>query len=189
MDISSSLTARAQQVAALVMRIQALAAGVARRSKVLGIVALVAAPIAWVTLFGRWAFDSVPQFVFFGGVLVIMLLPGAALLTFAQAVRMTATQSDEVLAEVRGLVRQSGSELATGVSAVVARPGLRQLGTLLGSFWQLRKFRGDFASIAAKFALSTRLLNPLYLLWVAGAALAAGLVVGLAALGVALLVI
>ena len=189
MDVPASLSDRARQLGVLVRRVQSLATSVARRSRIVGFAVLIAAPIAWLTLFARWAFHSVPQFVFFALVLGALAAPGLVLLTFSKALEVGATQFDDVLVEAKGMITAGGSELVTGVAAVAAKPGLGQLKTLLGSLWKLREFRSDFGSVLGKVAMTTRLVNPLFLAWVAASALGAGLVILLAALGLVLLMV
>jgi hypothetical protein len=186
-DIPGSLSERARQLGSIVARVQAIAASVARRSRTVGVVALAAAPVAWLTLFHRWAFDGVVQFLFFAAVLVLLAAPGFVMLTFSKALEVGITHFDDVLAETKGMVTEGGKELVTGLSGAVAQPGLRQLGTLLGSLWKLRDFRADFGSVLGKVAMTTRLVNPLFLAWVAASALGAGLVILLALLGLVLL--
>ena len=178
-----NLSDRARQLGTLVARVQSFAASVAGRSRTVGFVALGAAPVAWLTLFGRWAFDSLGRFVLFLVVLAALAAPGLMLVTFAAALRTAATETDEVFDEVAGLVREGGGELVAGVGAAVSKPGLRQFGSLLGSLWKLRDFRGEFGSIVAKVVTSTRLLNPIFLGWVALSAAGAGVVMLLAVIG------
>ena len=111
------------------------------------------------------------------------------LLTFSKALDVGATQFDDVLLEAKGMITAGGSELVTGVSAAVAKPGLGQFKSLLGSLWKLRDFRSDFGSVLGKVAMTTRLVNPLFLAWVAASAVASGLVILLAILGVILLAV
>jgi hypothetical protein len=189
MDVPASLSERARQLGALVARVQNLATSVARRSRFVGFVALAAAPVAWLTLFARWAFNSLPQFVLFALVLAGLTIPGLILITFAKALEVGATQFDDVLVEAKSMIAAGGSELVSGVSAAVAKPGLGQFRSLLGSLWKLRDFRSDFGSVLGKVAMTTRLVNPLFLVWVAASALGAGLVIMLAALGLLLLMV
>ncbi|MBT8202747.1 MAG: hypothetical protein HKN74_06120 [Acidimicrobiia bacterium] len=180
---------RAQVLGGLIRRVQALASGIARRSRWIGRLALVAAPVAWVTLFGRWAFDSVPQFLFFAVVLAVLMVPGLVLLAFARLLAGTVSTSEAALGDLAGSVAGAGVELGGGVAGVVAKPGLRSLATLLGSLWQLRHFRSEFGSVVGAAVGSTRLFNPLFLFWVGAAALGAGLVVLLAIVGVVVWVV
>jgi hypothetical protein len=189
MDMSASLSDRARQLGMIVARVQSIASAVARRSRTVGLVALVAAPVAWVTLFYRWAFDSLLLFVFFAIVLGALVAPGLVLMAFSKALEVGATQFDDVLRQAKGLVTEGGSELVTGVSAAVAKHGLGQFKSLLGSLWKLRDFRSDFGSVLGQVAMTTRLVNPIFLLWVAASAFGAGLVILLAILGVILLAI
>ena len=184
-----SLVEKAQALGGLVRRVQSLAEGIAGRSRWMGRLALVAAPVAWLTLFGRWAFDSVAQFVFFLVVLALLAAPGLVLLAFSRLLKGTVSMSESALDELGGLVAGTGAEIGGGVAGIAAKPGLRSLASLLGSFWKLRDFRTEFGSVVGAVVGSARLFNPLFLLWVAGAALGAGLVVVLAVLGVVLLVV
>ena len=72
---------------------------------------------------------------------------------------------------------------------LAAKPGLRTLGSLLGSLWRLRDFRSEFGSVVGAVVGSARLFNPIFLLWVGAAALGAGLVVVLAVIGVVLVAV
>lgn len=188
MGLPESIGEKAQLLGALVARVQALAEGVAGRSRWIGRLALVAAPVAWLTLLGRWAFDSVPRFLFFVAVLGLLVAPGLVLLVFSRLLRETVATSESALDELAGLVAGTGAEIGGGVAGIAARPGLRSLASLLGSFWKLRDFRSEFGSVVATIVGSTRLFNPLFLLWVAAAALGAGLVVVLAVVGVLVVV-
>lgn len=187
--MGDSLSSRAQMVGALVGRIQSLASGIARRSRQIGRLSLVAAPVAWVTLFGRWAFDSVVQFVFFLFVLGALVVPGFVLLLFSKVLRATVSSSETALGELAGVVKGAGAEVGGGAAGIAAKPGLRSLASLLGSLWKLREFRSEFGSVVGSAVGSTRLFNPLFLLWVGAAALGAGLVVLLAVVGVGVVVL
>ncbi|MDH3607442.1 MAG: hypothetical protein OER12_10665 [Acidimicrobiia bacterium] len=189
MNLPDALTNRVQMLGGLVGRVQALADGLARRSGVMGRLGLVAAPIAWLTLLGRWAFDSIPRFVFFLVVLLLLASPGLVLVAFGRLLGGTVSRSESALEDLRVLAREGGSELGSGVAAVAGTPGLRSLGSLLGSLWKLRDFRTEFGSIVSAVVGSTRLLNPLFLLWVGAAALGAGLLIVLAIVGLVLLVL
>lgn len=188
MKLPEALADRVQMLGGIVGRVQSLADGLARRSGLMGRLGLVAAPIAWFTLFGRWAFDSAPQFVFYLAVLGVLAAPGLALMVFGRLLGDTVTRSETALDDVRALAVSGGQELGSGVAGIAAKPGLRSLGSLLGSLWQLRGFRSEFGSVVGAVVGSTRLLNPLFLLWVGAAALGAGLVVLLAVVGLVLLV-
>ena len=182
--MGESLSSRAQIVGALVGRIQSLASGIARSSRQMGRLSLAAAPVAWVMLFGRWAFDSVVQFVFFVVVFGALVVPGFVLLVFAKLLRATVSSSETALGELAGVVKDAGVEVGGGVAGIAAKPGLRSLASLLGSLWKLRDFRSEFGSVVGSVVGSTRLFNPLFLLWVGASALGAGLVVLLAVVGV-----
>lgn len=184
MELPEGLTERARRLGSLIDRVRALASGLARRSRLMGWVSLVAAPVAWITLFGRWAFDSVGRFLFFLVVLGVLAAPGLILVVFARLLAGTVSRSETAAAELGSLVSDGASQARERLAAATARPGLRSLGTLLASLWRLRGFRSEFGSVVGAVAGSTRLLNPLFLLWVAGAALGAGLVMVLAVVGV-----
>lgn len=171
---------RVTLLSSLIGRIVRLADAVARRSRRMGWIGIGAAPIAWLTLFGRWAFDSAGRFVFFIAVLALLLAPGAILLIFARLLHATVADSDEALAGLGELFTGTGEELGGGVARMAAKPGLRALGSLLGSLWKLRSFRADFGSALAGVLGSARLMNPVFLLWVGAAALGVGLVLALA---------
>ena len=181
--MADSLGARAQMVGALVGRVQALASGIARRSHQMGWLAIVAAPVAWVTVFGRWAFDSVLQSLFFAVVLGLLVVPGGVLLAFSKLLRVTVSTSETALNDLAGAVSGAGAEVGGGVVGLAAKPGLRSLASLLRSLWKLRDFRSEFGSVVGAVVGSTRLFNPLFLLWVGAAVLGAGLVVFLAVAG------
>jgi len=189
MKLPESLTDRAQMLGGLVNRVQSLADGVGRRSRLMGRLALLAAPVAWITLFGRWAFDSVGKVVFFLVVLGALAAPGLVLVVFGRLLRGTVTRSESALDDLAELVADGGSGVGGEVAGLVSKPGLRSLGSLLGSLWKLRDFRSEFGSVVGTVVGSARLFNPLFLLWVGAAALGAGLVVVLAVVGLVLLVV
>jgi hypothetical protein len=172
----------------LVARVQSLADGVARRSGSVGRLALLAAPVAWFTLFGGWAFDSVGSFVFFLVVLGLLAVPGLVLMVFGRLLRGTVARSESALDDLAELVSDGGSGFGGEVAGLVAKPGLRSLGSLLRSLWKLRDFRTEFGSVVGTVVGSARLFNPLFLLWVGAAAFGAGLVLILAVVGLVLLV-
>ncbi len=82
MKLPESVAERARMLGGLVSRVQSLADGVGRRSGSIGRLTLLAAPLAWITLFGRWAFDSLGKFVFFIIVLGALVAPGVVLVVF-----------------------------------------------------------------------------------------------------------
>lgn len=177
---------RASILRTLLHRVERLATGVARRSRQMGWLGLVAALLGWFTLFGRWAFDSAGLVVTFLIVLVLLALPGIILLWFARLLGVTVVRSDESFGDVADLLVDSRSELGGEVAGLVKKPGLRSLGSLLAALWQLRSFRSDFGSAVGTVVGSARLFNPLFLLWVGMAALGVGLVLMLAAVGLVL---
>ena len=183
-----SVNDRARMLGGLVNRVQTLADGIARRSGAMGRLALLAAPVAWLTLFGRWAFDSVGRFVFFLVVLGLLVAPGLILVVFGRLLGGTVSRSELALDDISELVTEGGSEFGGEVAGLVAKPGLRSLGSLLGSLWKLRDFRSEFGSVVGAVVGSARLFNPVFLLWVGAAAFGAGLVVILAVAGLVLLV-
>lgn len=188
MKSPESVTQRARLLSGLVGRVQSLAEGIGRRSRAMGRLALLAAPVAWLTLFGRWAFDSVGRLLFFVVVLGLLVAPGLVLTVFGRLLQGTVSRSEAALDEVAELVSGSGLELGGEVAGLISEPGLRSLGSLLGSLWKLRSFRSEFGSVVGTVVGSARLLNPIFLLWVGAAALGAGLVLLLAIVGLALLV-
>jgi hypothetical protein len=187
--LPDSVQEQAHMLGGLVTRVQSLADGVGRRSGSIGRVSLLAAPVAWVTLFGRWAFDSVGKFVFFLVVFGALAAPGLVLVVFGRLLLGTVTRSEAALDDLAELVTDGGSGVGGEVASLVSKPGLRSLGSLLGSFWKLRDFRSEFGSVVGAVVGSARLANPLFLLWVGAAALGAGLVVVLAIVGLVLLVV
>lgn len=189
MKLPESVTDRAQMLGGLVNRVQSLAEGIGRRSRSIGRLALLAAPVAWITLFGRWAFDSAGKFVFFLVVLGVLAAPGLVLVVFGRLLRGTVSRSEAALDDLSELVSEGGSEFGGEVAGLVSKPGLRSLGSLLGSLWRLRDFRSEFGSVVGAVVGSARLFNPLFLVWVGAAALGAALVVVLAVVGVVLLVV
>jgi len=189
MKMPESVTERARMLGALVSRVQSLADGIATRSGLMGRLALLAAPVAWLTLFGRWAFDSLPRFLFFLLVLGLLAAPGLVLIVFGRLMRSTVSRSESALDDLSELLTGGGSELGGEVAAVAAKPGLRSLGSLLGSLWRLRDFRSEFGSVVGAVVGSARLFNPVFLLWAGAAALGAGLVMVLALVGLVLLAV
>lgn len=189
MKLPEALSDRVQMLSGVVGRVQSLADGLARRSSVMGRLGLIAAPVAWLTLFGRWAFDSGPRFVFFLLVLLVLAAPGLILVVFGRLLGGTVNRSEAALDDLSSLAASGGVELGSQMAGVVSKPGLRSLGSLLGSLWRLRDFRSEFGSIVGSVVGSARLLNPLFLLWVGAAALGAGLVMVLATVGLVLLVL
>jgi hypothetical protein len=188
MKLPESVTDRAQMLGGLVNRVQSLAGGIGRRSRLMGRLALLAAPVAWITLFGRWAFDSAGMFVFFLIVLAALVAPGLVLVVFGRLLRGTVSRSESALADLSGLLSEGGSELGGEVAGLASKPGLKSLGSLLRSLWKLRDFRSEFGSVVGTVVGSARLFNPIFLVWVGAAALGAGLVVVLAVVGLVLLV-
>lgn len=188
MELPESVTERARMLGGLVARVQSLADGIARRSSWMGRLALLAAPVAWLTLLGRWAFDSVGRFLFFLVVLGALAVPGIVLVVFGKLLHATVSRSESALDDISELVTEGGSELGAEVAGIAAKPGLRSLVSLLGSLWRLRDFRSEFGSVVGAVVGSARLFNPVFLLWVGAAALGAGLVVLLALAGLVLLV-
>ena len=188
MKLPESVNDRARMLGGLVNRVQTLADGIARRSGAVGRLALLAAPVAWLTLFGRWAFDSVGRFVVFLLVLGLLAAPGLVLVVFGRLLGGTVSRSKSALDDLSELVSEGGSEFGGEVAGLVTKPGLRSLGSLIGSLWKLRDFRSEFGSVVGAVVGSARLFNPLFLVWVGAAALGAGLVVVLAAVGLVLLV-
>jgi hypothetical protein len=189
MHVPESAADRARMLAGIVTRVQSLADGVGRRSGSVGWVALLAAPVAWATLFGRWAFDSVGRIVFFVVVLGLLAGPGLVLVLFGRQLQGTVARSTSALDDLAELVTEGGSELGGEVAGLVAKPGLRSLGSLLGLLWRLRDYRSEFGSVVGAAVGSAWLFNPVYLLWVGAAALGAGLVVLMAVGGLVLLVL
>lgn len=189
MNLPESVTDRARMLGGLVARVQSLADGVARRSRWVGRLALLAAPVAWVTLFGRWAFDSGARFVLLLVVLGLLVAPGLVLVGFGRLISGTVSRSGSALDDIAELVSEGGSEFGGEVAGLVSEPGLRSLGSLIGALWKLRDFQSEFGSVVGAVVGSARLFNPVFLLWVAAAALGAGLVVLLAVLGLILLVV
>ena len=187
--LPESVQERAHMLGGLVSRVQSLADGVGRRSASVGRLALLAAPVAWLTLFGRWAFDSAGKFLFFLIVLGVLAAPGLVLVVFGRLLQGTVTRSESALDDLAELVTEGGSEFGGEVAGVVSKPGLRSLGSLLGSLWKLRDFRSEFGSVVGAAVGSARLFNPLFLLWVGAAAFGAGLVVVLAVVGLVLLAV
>lgn len=183
-----SVNDRARMLGGLVSRVQTLADDIARRSVAMGGLALLAAPVTWLTLFGRWAFDSVGRFVFFLVVLGLLAAPGLILVVFGRLLGGTVSRSETALDDISELVTEGGSDFGGEVAGLVTKPGLRSLGTLIGSLWKLRDFRSEFGSVVGAVVGSARLFNPIFLLWVGAAALGAGLVVLLAVVGLVLLV-
>ena len=175
---------RAAALAGLVRQVQALAAGVAVRARQLAWIALGAGAVAWLTLFARWAFDSTPKFLFFAIVLLMLLAPGLVLIGFARAVVGAIDTSESLAAEVAELAADGAQDVAAGLADVSSASGFGALASLLGSLWRLKDYRSDFGSIVSKVVGSTRLVNPLYLLWAAAAVIGAGFVVLLALAGV-----
>ena len=188
MNLPESVTDRARMLGGLVHRVQSLAEGIGRRSRSMGWLALVAAPVAWITLFGRWAFDSGGKFVLFLVVLGLLAAPGLVLVVFSRLLGGTVSRSESALDDLSELVSEGGSEFGGEVAGLVTKPGLRSLGSLIGSLWKLRDFRSEFGSVVGAVVGSARLFNPIFLVWVGAAALGAGLVVVLAVVGLVLLV-
>ena len=156
MPLPDSVADRARMLGGLVARVQSLAESVGRKSGSMGRLALLAAPVAWITLFGRWAFDSVGKFLFFLVVLGVLAAPGIILVVFGRLLRGTVGRSKAALDDIAELVGDGGSEFGGEVAGLVSKPGLRSLGSLLGSLWKLRDFRAEFGSVVG----SARLFNP-----------------------------
>lgn len=180
----SQVAGRTASLYGLVERVQALASIVAVWARRAGLIALLAGAVAWLTLLGRWAFDSPALFLLTAVGAVVLALPGLMLVNFAAAVRSTIDTSSTVLADVRDLALESGQEVTSSIKQTMSRPGAGRMSALLGALWQLNGYRSDFSGIVNRLVGSARLLSPLYLLWVAAGLVGAVLVVLVAAVGI-----
>lgn len=179
----AQLSNRLASLHLLVARVQALSESVASWAKRIGIAALGAGAIAWLTLFGRWVFDSVPAFVLTAIIAVLLAVPGLLLFNFSVALRHTIDTSNTILSDVQQLAVEGGREVVAGVSDTIRQPGAGKGVALLGALWRLNDFRGDFGQIVGRLVGSARLISPLYLLSVAAAILGTILIGLLAVVG------
>ena len=155
-------------------RVEAFANGVGSRTRCWGWLALVAAPAIWAIVLRRWVFDSWGVALAWLPALLILAVPGWVLLGFGKRVKRMADLPDKVSDDVGALVTGARLEITTELEGVKTS-GIGGLRSLVGSLKDLRSYGGDVRGILSSVAGTLRLINPVYLLIVVGAALAAGL--------------
>ncbi len=158
---------------AALARVEAFAAGVTRRTRFWGVVALLAGPALWALVLYRWVFDSWRAALAWSPVLLALLVPGLVLLGFAGRVRRVADLPDRVSGEVAAMVSEARDGVAEDLQGVKTS-GMAGLRSLVGSLKGLRAYGDEAREIVSAAAGTVRLLNPVYLLVVVGAAVAAG---------------
>ncbi|MCB2224796.1 MAG: hypothetical protein KQH83_11570 [Actinobacteria bacterium] len=168
-----------EAVGAGLARVEAFADGVGRRARLWGWLSLAAAPAIWAVFLRRWVFDSWGAFAAWVPLLVLLALPGLVLLGFARRVRRLTDLPERVSGEVAEVIAGARDGIAAEVAEVKAS-GLAGLRSLLGALRDLRGAGGGVKEIVGGVAGTLRLLNPLYLLVVLGAAFCAGLLAILA---------
>jgi hypothetical protein len=155
-------------------RVEAFANGVGRRTRFWGWLALLAAPAIWAIVLRRWVFESWGVALAWLPVLLVLAVPGLVLLGFGKRVRRMADLPGKVSGEVGALVLDARSEITAELKGVKTS-GIGGLRSLVGSLKDLRSYGGDVGGIVVGVAGTLRMINPIYLLIVVGAALAAGL--------------
>jgi hypothetical protein len=167
-------------------RVSALAAKVARRTRLWGWLALAAAPAIWAIFLGRWVFDSWSAFAAWLPLAVALAVPGIVLLGFAGRVRRLSALPERLPAEVGVVVddarRRVADELAQG-----DRSGLGRLRALVASLREIRRRSDRSREIVGEAAGTLRLVNPFYLLVVLASSFVAGLLVAMLAVALVLL--
>lgn len=155
-------------------RVEVFASGVGRRTRFWGWLAVAAAPAIWAIVLRRWVFDSWGVALAWLPALLILAVPGLVLLGFGNRVRRMADLPDRVSDEVGALVVEARPGIATELEGVKTS-GIGGLRSLVGALKDLRSYGGDVRAIVSGVAGTLRVINPVYLMIVVGAALAAGL--------------
>jgi len=164
------------EMGAALARVEAFADGIGRRTRFWGWLALAAAPAIWAIVLRRWVFDSWTVALAWLPVLIILLIPGFVLLGFGKRVKRMTDLPEKVSEEVGALVAEAREDVVVEIEGV-KKSGIGGLRSLIGSLKDLRSYGGDVREIVAGVSGTLRLLNPVYLLVVLGAAVAAGLLV------------
>lgn len=167
-------------------RVEALAEGVSRRTRLWGWLAVASAPAIWAIFLRRWVFDSWGGFAAWLPLVLVLAIPGIVLLGFAGGARRLGRVSERLSTEVGVVIDDVRREVVEEL-ARDDRSGLGRLRSLVDALRELRH-RGDMGRrMVVEAAGSLRVLNPIYLLVVLASVVAAGLMVAL--LGVALLLL
>ncbi|MCJ7726871.1 MAG: hypothetical protein MUP76_10865 [Acidimicrobiia bacterium] len=161
-------------IGAALARVEVFANGIGRRTRFWGWLALAAAPAVWAIGLYTWVFESWGVALAWLPVLLVLAIPGLVLLGFGKRVRRMADLPDKVSGEIGALVAEARGGITSELEGVKTS-GIAGLRSLVGSLKDLRSFGGDIRGILAGGDGTLRLINPIYLLIVVGAALAAGL--------------
>lgn len=162
------------EVGAALARVEAFAGGVGRRTRFWGWLALLAAPAIWAIFLRKWIFDSWAVFAAWLPLLLVLVIPGLVLLGFGKRVKRMADLPEKVTSEVGSMVTDARDGITAELQGVKTT-GMSGLRSLVGSLKDLRGLGGDVRGIVSGVVGTLRLLNPIYLLVVLGAAASAGL--------------
>jgi hypothetical protein len=176
------------EVGAALARVEAFADGVGRRTRFWGWLALLAAPVIWAIFLRKWIFDSWGVFAAWLPLLLVLMIPGLVLLGFGKRVKRMADLPEKVSSDVGAMVTGARDGVAAELDGVKTS-GMAGLRSLVGSLKDLRSLGGDVKGIVSGVVGTLRLLNPIYLLVVLGAATAAGLLAILTVVAVVLIAI
>ena len=172
--MSSESSSPLAEIGAALARIESLADGVRLRTRFWGWLALAAAPAIWAIALRRWVFDSWELALAWLPVLIVLLVPGLVLIGFGRRIERMTDLPSKLSAEVGAVV----AEAREGVTVEVERAktsGIGGLRSLVGSLKDLRSQGGEIREIVSGVVGTLRLISPIYLLIVLGAAVAAGL--------------
>jgi hypothetical protein len=174
---TSGIMVRDVDLDTALLRLDALAGRIGRRSRFVGAASVLLAAAAWALLLRRLAFDGIGAFAAWLPLLLVLALPGLVLLGFGKrvlrlgpAVGRIADGAGVVLADVRGEAVEA-----------VDRGGLRGL---LGALRELGKHGDRVRGLAADAVGTARIVGLPYLGLVALASLGAAAVFVLALVGV-----
>lgn len=162
------------EIGAALARVEAFADGVAGRTRVWGWLALLAAPAIWAIALQKWVFDSWGAALAWLPVLFLLAIPGFVLLGFGKRVKRLTDLPARVSSEIGEVVSGARDGIAAEIEGVKTS-GIGGLRSLVGSLKDLRSYGSDIKEIVAGVTGTVRLLNPIYLLVVLGAAVGAGL--------------
>lgn len=159
---------------AALARVEAFADGVQARTRVWGCLALLAAPTIWVIFLRRWIFDSWGVFLAWLPLLIVLMAPGLVLLGFGRRVGRMGDLPDLVSEEIGSMITEARDGIAAEVSGVKTS-GIGGLRSLVRSLKDLRGYGDEIREIVSGVVGTARLISPIYLLVVLGAAFSAGL--------------
>ena len=162
------------EIGEILARAEGLAEGVSKRTRLVAWLTLAMGAGAWVLLLRAWVLDSWKAALAWSPLLLVLLIPGLILLSFARRSGKLADLRAAVADDVGELVDGAREQVAQGIAEVKGRQGLT---ALLGSLGDLREYGDEGRSIIARIVGTARLLNPMYLGLVGLASLAVVLVV------------